>query len=493
MGWTGFTNRFRAADTTRAVAGASGRVAVAPDRQSVLGRLALGKYELLQLIGEGSNGEVYLARPKAQPTAYVVVKRVKRHLLENPRFRQFFDGEVQSMRRFQHPYVVQLLDATLDDPIGPCMVLEYIHGVTLEAILQRYPRWYPERLARLFGQLCHALQAAHDAGIVHRDLKPANLMVAGFNTPQETLKVMDFGFAGFTERPHIQIAELTGCGPIFACGTPAYVSPEMVRADSVDGRADLYAAGVMLYEMLAGRLPFEYEKVEDILAAHVKTAPPRFGKIGVADVSAQVEGVVQMALAKYPNERHQSARELAEHYGRAIGVRVWEETAPAGWVPNPHSPSRTVDTVVECTLVEAPKGPPAEDPYTLSDTFDAMLPPRMAAAKLKGFVDDVGGAVLESEPGLIRMQVALPKGYQQPQSRSALLGWISAIRQPSVRRGEEPIEVAMWMRNLDPNRVEVKVAFQPLREYLPSDPTAWRERCEQLYNVLRMYLMASSG
>lgn len=493
MAWTGFTKRFRPQDATRPAA-ASGRVAAPPDRQAVVGRVAAGKYEIIQLIGEGSNGEVYLARPRHQPTGYVVVKRVKQQLLANPRFKQFFDSEVQSMRRFTHPYVVQLLDAAFDDPIGPCLVLEYIHGVTLEAVLQRYPRWYPERMARLVGQLCHALQAAHDAGIVHRDLKPANLMVAGFNTPQETLKVMDFGFAGFTERPHVQIAELTGHGPVFACGTPAYVSPEMVRGDSVDGRADLYAVGVMLYEMLSGRLPFAYDRVEDIIAAHVKSAPPRFAKIGVADVPAGVEGVVHLALAKYPNERPQTARELAEHYGRALGVDVWAETAPVGYAAGPRPVARSKSSsIVDCTLVETPKGTGGGGGgCTLFDRFEALLPPRMAAAKLKGFVDDVGGTVLESEPGLIRMQVALPPGYRDASTRSGLFAWLSAARQPTVRTGEEPIEVLLHMQKLDPNRVEVRVSFHPLPEYPPQNPAAWQERCEQLYNVLRMYLMASA-
>src|SRR5207253_7819018 len=151
----------------------------------------------------------------AKPDEYVVGKRVKEQLLQNPKFRKFFDSEVESMKRFDHPYVVKLLDATLRDPIGPCIILEYIQGYTLEAILHKYPRWYPERMARMVGQLCHALQAAHDAGIMHRDMKPANVMITGFNTPQETVKVMDFGFAGFTERAHIEIAELTGHGPVF--------------------------------------------------------------------------------------------------------------------------------------------------------------------------------------------------------------------------------------------------------------------------------------
>src|SRR5581483_850795 len=143
----------------------------------------------------------------------------------------------------------------LTDPLGPCLVMEYVPGLTLESLLARNRVLEPVRAGRLLGYFCHALQAAHDAGIIHRDLKPANLMVQNPGTPAESLKVMDFGFAGFAAKPHIQLAELTGRGPISALGTPAYVSPEMIRGDRVDGRSDLYSVGVILYELLTGRLP----------------------------------------------------------------------------------------------------------------------------------------------------------------------------------------------------------------------------------------------
>jgi serine/threonine protein kinase len=482
----GFSKRFRKSET---VAQKSGRVAM-PDPAAVIGRRVLGRYDVIQLIGEGSNGEVFLARVAAQPERYVVVKRVKAFLLQNPKFRQFFDSEVHSMARFAHPYAVQLYEASLDDPIGPCIVLEYIHGITLEAVLRHYRRLAAEHAARLLGRFCHALQAAHDAGIMHRDLKPANVMVTNLGTPNEALKVMDFGFAGFTEKPHVQLSEITGHGPTFACGTPAYVSPEMVRGDAVDARADLYSVGVIAFEMLTGRLPFEFDTVEAILAAHVKEAPPAFAKLGIRDVPPAVEAVVNLALAKFPNERHQSARKFADHLGHALGFDLWKETAPPGYVPPPPVPP--AEAIPEPMKSDAAPTESTEQ-YLLYDQFEAMLPPRMAAAKLRGFVDDVGGTVIESEPGVIRMQVALPEGYGEPQTRSALFNWLSTIRKPQVRRGHEPIEVNLQMQKLDPNRVAVLVSFQPLKEFLPADPREWKDRCEQLNNILRMYLMASSS
>jgi tRNA A-37 threonylcarbamoyl transferase component Bud32 len=480
----GFSKRVRTADT---VVPRSGRLAL-PERDTIIGQKALGRYEIVQLIGEGSNGEVYLARTAGQQHQYVVVKRVKTQLLANPKFRQFFDSEVRSMTRFSHPYAVQLYDASLDDPIGPCLVLEYIHGITLEAILRHYGRLGVEHAARLLGQFCHALQAAHDAGIMHRDLKPANVMVVNLGTPDEALKVMDFGFAGFTEKPHVQLCELTGHGPIFACGTPAYVSPEMIRGDAVDVRADIYSVGVMAYEMLTGRLPFEFETVEEIMAGHVRAAPPRFAKVGAAGVPPTVETVVTHALAKFPNERQQSARAFAEHLGRALGVDVWGETAPPGYEP---PPAPAEPAAAEPVLL-APAVTQSTERFLVYDRFEAMLSPRMAAAKLRGFADDVGGEFIESEPGVIRMRIALPSGYAEPVTRSALFSWINAVRKPSVARGHEPIEVNMQMQKLTPDRVAVLVSFQPLKEFPPPDVRQWKERCEGLNHMLRMYLMASS-
>lgn len=454
----------------------------------IMGGTCMGRYRILGFLGAGSNADVFLAHELADADAKVVVKRIKPHVLQNPRFRQFFDNEVRSMARFSHPYAVKLLDASLDDPLGPCLVLEYIPGVTLEAVINKFQRLPVDRVALITGRLCHALQAAHDAGIVHRDLKPANIMILNIGTAYESLKVMDFGFAGFTAKPHIQLAELTGHGAIFACGTPAYVSPEMVRGDSVDGRADLYGVGVMVYEMLSGRLPFEYEVQEELLAAHVRENPPKFNRIGVTHVSPQVEAVAQISLSKFANERHQTAKDLCDMFGRAIGVDLWAETAPAGYVAAPVGDN----DIVECAVAD-PSGPEtAEDKFVLFDQFEAMLPEKLAAIKLRGFIEDVGGVAVASEPGLIRVRVDLPSGYKDASSSgSAIMSWIAAVRRPSVSRGKEPIEIDLRMEKIDANRVSVIVSFRPLKEYIPTDPKLWGERCEGFYSVLRRYVMAS--
>jgi serine/threonine protein kinase len=451
----------------------------------MLGKSALGKYTLLKSLGSGSNAEVYLAQPVRYPDHRVVVKRIHNHVVGHPNFLQLFEAEVRSMANFNHPYAVRLLDASPHDPIGPCLVMEYVPGITLETLLARHRRLPPERVGRLLGYFCHALQAAHDAGIIHRDLKPANLMVVGADTGRESCKVMDFGFAGFAAKPHLQLAELTGQGPIFAIGTPGYVSPEMIRGDRVDARSDLYSLGVILYEMLTGRLPFELERQDKLLAAHLKESPPGFRKLGCGHVNPAVEATVQLALSKFPIERHQTARELAIGYSRAIGEDIWELTAPVGWTPTPRRPAPV--------LTPPPQRIPAAipDPFCFSEQFSAMMPERLAAAKIRGFVEDIGAEILASEPGLIRLRVGLPAGYQErPATGSSILSWFNSVRRPTVQTGREPIAVELHLERPDPvqSRLNVVVAFSPVREYPPKDRTAWQNRCEKLYMMLRQYL-----
>src|SRR5229473_3651551 len=171
-------------------------------------------------------GKVYLAK-QLDLGRQVVVKVMHDHIAADPKFRDRFQRETLLMARFQHPYVVTLYDASLNDPQGPCIVMEYIKGITLDALLQRNARLTPVRVGRLLGQLCEVLQAAHTVGIIHRDLKPANLMVVDADTPYEMIKVMDFGLAKLVDPPDFNRISVTGMD--FAVGTPAYICPEQVR------------------------------------------------------------------------------------------------------------------------------------------------------------------------------------------------------------------------------------------------------------------------
>jgi serine/threonine protein kinase len=258
----------------------------------------------------------------------------------------------------------------------------------------------------------------------------------------------------------------------------------MVRGDPVDTRSDLYSVGVILYELLTGRLPFTHDRQDRLLAAHLQSAPPPFAMVGAAGVEPGVEAAVQLALAKYPNERPQTARDLVEMYGRGLGVDYWAETAPPGWE--------------ELEFAEPIHDPPPvggapDDPFRVTHEFEAAMPERLAAAKLRGFVEDLGGQVLASEPGLIRLRLGVPAGYsEKPPSGSGIVNWFRSVARPAVRRGEEPIELELYMDkpDLSQARLHVVAAFRPLKDYPPSSTRLWRDRCDRLNATLRQYLGA---
>src|SRR5438874_5634418 len=282
----------------------------------MVGRVFMGRYEVQRLLGEGGMGRVYLAR-QLDLGRQVVVKIMHEHIASDPIFRTRFEREMRLMANFQHPYAVTLYDASLEDPQGPCIVMEFIRGVTLDTLLHRNGRLTPMRVGRLLGQLCEVLQAAHSEGIVHRDLKPANLMVVDPDTPYEIIKVMDFGLA----KPLVH--DPSNCFPLtngdFTVGTPGYMCPEQARGEEMDHRGDLYSVGAILFELLAGRLPFAGTSTMDVLLAHATEAPPRFAAVGAGEhVSPAGEAVVLACLAKLADDRPSSARDLAERYEQAL-------------------------------------------------------------------------------------------------------------------------------------------------------------------------------
>ena len=189
----------------------------------------LGKYESLGLLGVGSMGQVHAARPADDPATTVVVKTLRADRPDSPRARQQFAREAAHAARLRHPYIVRVLDAGVDDEAGPCVVMEFVPGSTLQQVLKKDRRVGVHRAAWLAGCLCHALEAAHTAGVIHRDLKPANLMVVNTGTPHEHLKVMDFGLSHLAGKPELSAARLAGAGPVVAQGTPAYIAPEVLR------------------------------------------------------------------------------------------------------------------------------------------------------------------------------------------------------------------------------------------------------------------------
>ena len=455
----------------------------------MIGRIFLGRYEAKRLLGEGGMGRVYLAR-QLDLGRDVVVKVMHDHIATDTKFCDRFQRETLLMARFHHPGAVTLYDASLTDANGPCIVMEYVKGVNLETLLARNGRMNAPRVGRILGELCEVLQAAHDEGIIHRDLKPANLMIVEPDTPRERIKVMDFGLAKLVEADHCR--KVTDTNVDFAVGTPGYIAPEQVRGEEMDHRGDLYSVGVMMYELLTGRLPFTGPNSMDILLAHATEPPPTFAELGLKGwVPREIEELVMQCLAKDPEERPQSGRELADRFDTALAraqARIDSdpgrpglsgERPPSGsrpGLPLPVGPAATV------ALLEAPPVPSREQ-LMLPFQMEAWLPEQIAIMKLRGFVHDAGGEVVESLPGLVRVRLGARSA-----SAAGPLSWLG------IRKSSSQLDVELHIRHADPtqsSRLTLDVLFRPSHPTQLAD-TVWKQRCNSVFVELRPYLMGRS-
>ncbi len=433
-------------------------------------------------------GRVYLAR-QHDLGRDVVVKVMHDHIASDAKFRDRFRRETELMARFEHPGAVRLYDASLTDPLGPCIVMEYVKGVNLEGMLGRNGRMSAPRVGRIIGEMCEVLQAAHDESIIHRDLKPANLMIIDPDSPRERVKVMDFGLAKLVET-EAPLRKVTDTNVDFAVGTPGYICPEQVRGEEMDHRGDLYSVGIMMFELLTGRLPFVGGTSMDVLLAHATEPPPTFAELGLSGwVPHEVEQLVFDCLAKNPEDRPQSARELAERFDTALDRAVTTiESAPVRAQAVTAAVGASESGVHE-SWASAPAAPtavlalPVREQASLPFHMEAWMPERIAIMKLRGFVHDAGGEVIESVPGLIRVRLG---GRTTP--TAGPLSWLG------LRRSSNTTDVELHLHHNDPsqpNKLTVHVLFRPAHPRLLAD-RVWRQRCTQIFVELRSYLMGRS-
>lgn len=271
---------------------------------------ALGKYYIVSRLGRGGMAEVYRAYQSGL-ARYVAVKVIHSHLAENPDFIERFEWEALAVAQLRHPNIVQIYDFDLAETLY-YMVMEFIDGPTLEQELRtRREKESPLTMAeivRIFTPLGNAIDYAHRRGMVHRDLKPANVM---FNAAGEVI-LTDFGIVRL-----LAASGFTQAGSI--TGTPAYMSPEQAQGETVDGRSDQYSLGVMLYEMVVGRLPFEGENPPAMMLKQITQPPPRPCSLNPA-VPEAVETVILRALEKSPADRYPAVSDLIEALHRVVGL-----------------------------------------------------------------------------------------------------------------------------------------------------------------------------
>ena len=302
----------------------------------------IDRYTLLEKIGEGGWGTVYLAEQKIPVRRRVALKIIKLGM-DTHQVIARFEGERQALAMMDHPDIARVFDMGATDSGRPFFVMEFVDGAPITKFCDQHQLSLAQRL-ELFARVCLALQHAHRKGIIHRDLKPSNILVAlhdGIPTP----KVIDFGIAKATQERLTEVTLLTGIGQLI--GTPAYMSPEQadLRENDIDTRSDLYALGVLLYELLTGRAPFDPKQlsqagIDEIrrLIREVEPTRPseRFAQLPPADRTAianirrttppqltsnlrgDLDWIVLRCLEKERDRRYGSAQELADEVRRHL-------------------------------------------------------------------------------------------------------------------------------------------------------------------------------
>ncbi|WP_291637058.1 Stk1 family PASTA domain-containing Ser/Thr kinase [Clostridium sp.] len=264
----------------------------------MIGKLLLDRYELLEKIGEGGMGTVYKAKCHLL-NRFVAVKILKAELGDNEDFLTRFRREATSIARLSDPNIVNVHDVGEEDHVN-FIVMEYINGKTLKKVIKENGRLSAEKTIDIVFQIAKALECAHINNIIHRDIKPDNIMI----TEDNMVKVMDFGIAKVVDS-----TTMTNCNNII--GTVHYFSPEQAKGNFVDCRTDIYSLGIVMYEMVTGRVPYNAESAISIAMMHIKEPiiPP---KEIITDIPENINQVILKAMQKEPIKRYQTAKEMAE-------------------------------------------------------------------------------------------------------------------------------------------------------------------------------------
>ncbi|MBK5242330.1 Stk1 family PASTA domain-containing Ser/Thr kinase [Clostridium sp.] len=264
----------------------------------MIGKLLLNRYELLEKIGEGGMGIVYKAKCHLL-NRIVAVKVLKAELCKDEEFVARFKREATSAARLSHPNIVNVHDVGEDNDVN-FIVMEYINGKTLKQIIKENGRISSQRTVEIALQISSALDCAHKNNIIHRDIKPDNILI----TADNIVKVADFGIAKVADSRTV-----TNSNKII--GTAHYFSPEQAKGNFVDGRTDIYSLGIVMYEMITGKVPYDADSSITIAMMHIQE--PVIPPIEInADIPENINGVILKAIEKEPMNRYKEAKKMAE-------------------------------------------------------------------------------------------------------------------------------------------------------------------------------------
>ncbi len=408
-----------------------------------------GKYHLECRLGQGGMGVVYKAR-HAYLKTQLAIKVILPDLVGNdPQLVTRFRQEALAAAAIRHQNVVSVTDYGVIDGTLPFLVMEYVEGESLHDLLARERKLSPERAFELISAVCSGVGAAHQQGIVHRDLKPLNIMICNDKPSlSQAVKILDFGLAkiksGELLGSFIQ-AQTTGL-----MGSPYYMAPEQWADEDLDSRSDIYSLGVMLYQMLAGDVPFKGSSIPAIMKKHISDAPPTLADAGLT-VSAALEQAVSHALQKDPTKRTQTVEMMVDELREAIPPGLqFINTSPGRALPfsslkvtsKPARASVFVDNVAV--------GRTAESGHLLIEGIQSGN--HRLRVSHNGFYDWMGEVVCDGKPVEVVAEL-----------RAGTLDSVSAIPMPDVTVGGAHRTQASRLQRSDDLAQTVQQDYSPSR------------------------------
>jgi serine/threonine-protein kinase len=274
---------------------------------SRLGLVVDGRYRIIELIGRGGMGTVFKAEHIGIGRT-VAVKLLHPSLAGVPEIAKRFEREARAIGRIEHPNCVDVSDSGKIEDGSLFLVMEYLEGESVGDLMADHGRVEPTRALHIMRHVLRGLGHAHQRHIVHRDIKPENIFLVKQGGDDEFAKILDFGIAKLVGSADKDSVKLTQAGVAF--GTPVYMSPEQAVGNPVDGRADLYAATVVLYEMIAGKPPFYSDDKIEVLSMHTTRPPPPLAEVAPGlEVAPEIEALLMRGLAKRPGDRFADAAE----------------------------------------------------------------------------------------------------------------------------------------------------------------------------------------
>ncbi len=286
----------------------------------------VGSYELVERLGVGGMGEVWLAKHQllVRPAAIKLIRSETMSANRDATLKRF-EREAKATAALESPNTVRLYDYGITKEGDLYYVMERLRGMDLDRLVETHGPLPVDRSVAALIQACSSLAEAHAAGMVHRDIKPANLFLSVMGKQCDVLKVLDFGTV---RRAQSEKSDLTGQ---MVLGTPAFMAPEQIMGHSLDGRADIYALGCTAFWLLTGKLVFDAPHVPGIIAKHITQPPPQLADVAPCAIPDVLESVVINCLAKEPKDRPADALELRDALIGSGLATTWTESSAHDW------------------------------------------------------------------------------------------------------------------------------------------------------------------